>query len=140
VSLTLFRFVLCFQRRIMGPRAKLIVVVAAVVLFAQVQCVAACATDFCAANFGTTQPIPPCHKHHDHSHDQVPGSCSLRPTITPATAPHAHQWEIPVLSVLGLVATAPAVLPINGDSWAPDVSNPSPPGMTGLLSSTVLRV
>ena len=122
------------------PRAKLIVVAAAIVLFAQLQCVAACATDLCAANFGQTQLVPPCHKHHDHSHDQVPGSCSLRLIITPASTPHARQLEIPVLSVLGAAPTASAVLPVDGDSWAADLSNPSPPGMTALLSSTVLRV
>lgn len=122
------------------PRTKLIVAVAAVVLFAQIQCVAACAADLCSATITQTEPISPCHKHHNHSHDQAPASCSFHLTVTQATSPHIPQLDVPVLSVLALAATVSANLPLAGDSWAADLSDPSPPGMTALLSSTVLRV
>ena len=123
----------------MAP-AKLIVTVAAVVLFAQLQCVAACAADLCGANLSRTESVPPCHKHHNHSHDQAPASCSFHLTVTQATSPHTPQLDEPVLSALGLAATASAILPLAGDSWVADLSDPSPPGMTALQSSTVLRV
>jgi hypothetical protein len=118
------------------PPAKLIVTVAAAILFAQVQCVAACAADACASR---TASVPPCHKHHDHSHDQTPASCSFHLIITPAMQPHAPQLDIPAPSVLGLAATISLVLPVNTESWALDLSEPPPPGITS-ISSTVLRI
>lgn len=121
-------------------RAKLIVVIAVAVVFAQLQCVAACTADLCGADLGQTESVPPCHKHHDHSHDQAPSSCSFHLIVAQATAPDAPQSDIPVLSVHGLAATVSAILRIDGDSWIASLSDPSPPGTTALLSSTVLRV
>jgi hypothetical protein len=131
-----FRFMVSFERRIVMPPAKLIVAVAAAILFAQVQCAAACAADACASR---TTSVPPCHKHHDHSHDQNPASCSFHLIITPAMQPHAPQLDIPAPSVLGLAATISLVLPVDTQSWALALSEPSPPGIPG-ISSTVLRV
>jgi hypothetical protein len=118
------------------PPAKLIVTVAAAILFAQVQCVAACAADACASR---TASVPPCHKHHDHSHDQTPASCSFHLIITPAMQPHAPQLDVPTPSVLGLAAMISLVLPVDTQSWALNLLDPSPPG-TASISSTVLRI
>jgi hypothetical protein len=123
-------------RRVGMRPAKLIVTVAAAVLFAQVQCVAACAADSCASR---TTSAPPCHKHHDHSQDRSPASCSFNHIITPATQPHAAQLDIQVPCELGLAATISLVLPVDTRSWALDLSEPSPPDITG-ISSTVLRI
>lgn len=119
--------------------AKLVVTIAAVVVFAQINCVAACAADLCRPDC-STEPTPPCHKHHDHSHNQSPDSCSLRGIVSPATSPHAPQLDAPVLSVLGFAATVPADLPADGRSFATELSDSSPPGLTNLLSTIVLRV
>lgn len=121
------------------PSAKLIVAVAAVMLFAQIQCIAACAADVCGARFGQTESVPPCHKHHDHSHDQAPRSCSLRIVITSATSQHAPQLEMPVLSVLGPVPTVSSVLRADAQWWVLVVSDASPPGIPR-NSSAILRI
>lgn len=117
------------------PPPKLIVVVAAAVLFAQIQCVAACAADLCSVR---TASVPPCHDHHDHSHDQTPGSCSFHLIVTPATSPHAPQLDAPAPSVLGLAATVSPVLPVDVQS-RPDLSDSSPPRTTR-ISPTILRI
>ncbi len=122
------------------PRMKLVLALAAGVLFAQLQCVAACTADLCDPDLGQTQPVPPCHKHHDESHDHAPSSCSFHLIVAQATSPDASQLDIPVLSMLGAVTTVSPILPIAGDSWMTTFSDPSPPGITALLSSTVLRV
>lgn len=122
----------------MAP-AKLIVAVAAVMLIVQVQCTAACAAELCGAKRSQTESVPPCHKHHDHSHDQAPASCSFRLVVSSATAPPAPQWEIPVPAVLGLVATVLTVPPGAAPSWSLDVSVTSPPGIPR-NSSAILRI
>jgi hypothetical protein len=125
-----------FERRIAMPSAKLIVAVAAAILVAQVQCVAACAADACVSQ---TASVPPCHKHHDHSHDQTPASCSFNHIITPAMQPHASLLDLPAPSVLGLAATMSLVLPVDIQTWALDLLVPLPPGSPG-ISSAVLRI
>lgn len=118
------------------PAPKLIVAVVSAILFAQVQCVAACAADACG---GRTAAVPPCHKHHDHSHDQTPGSCSFQLMVTPATSPHAPQLHAPSPLGLGLAGTISLVLPPDTQSLTLDLSEPSPPAITG-ISSTILRI
>lgn len=119
------------------PPAKLIVAVAAVMLFAQIQCVAACAAGVCSAD-RCNEPVPPCHKH-SHSHHEAPGSCSFRLVVTPEMSQHAPQLEMPVLSVLGPVPTVSSVLPVDTQWWALVVADASPPGIPR-NSSAILRI
>lgn len=120
-------------------RAKLIIAVAAAVLFAQIQCVAACASDFCSTDFGKTESVPPCHQHHEHSHHQAPASCSFHLIVSSATSLHVPQLEAPVSSVLGLAPIISAALPADAQLHLLDLSNFSPPGIAS-LSSGVLRI
>jgi hypothetical protein len=115
---------------------KLVVAVAAVILFAQVQCIAACAADVCS---GKTESVPPCHQHHDHSHHQSPGSCSFHVIITPATSPHAPQLDIPAPSVLCLPATISLVLPVDLQSWPLNLPDPLQSSVNS-ISSPILRI
>ncbi|HTW65751.1 MAG TPA: hypothetical protein VME17_14085 [Bryobacteraceae bacterium] len=118
------------------PSAKLIVAVAAAILFAQIQCVAACAADACG---GGTASIPPCHEQHDHSPGQTPAPCSLRLITTPATSLQAPHLDAPSFPPLGLIATISLVLPAYTQSEPLDFSDPSPPGAVR-ISSTILRI
>jgi hypothetical protein len=118
------------------PPPKLIVAVAAAILFAQIQCVAACAADLCS---GRTASVPPCHQHHDHSHKQAPGSCSFHLVVTPATPPDAPQLDVPAPLVFSLGTTISPVLAVATQSSLLDLAEPSPPSIIN-ISSTILRI
>jgi hypothetical protein len=130
--------VVSFKLEICMSRASQIVLVAMALLFGQLQCVAACASQLCGRDFKTEQ-APPCHRHHDHSHDQTPGSCTHQPIVLPAASPHTLQLDAPILSALSVVATMSSALP--ADTWARalGLSAFSPPELK-TLSSTVLRI
>ena len=130
--------VVCFRLEVGMSRASQIVFVTMALLFAQLQCVAACASQLCGGDFKTEQ-APPCHRHHDHSHDQTPGSCTRQPIVSPATSPHTLQADAPILSVLCVIATMSVPLP--ADSRTPEfgLSATSPPKLKS-PSSTVLRI
>jgi hypothetical protein len=124
------------QARNRMSRALQIGFVAIALLFAQLQCVAACASQFCGGDFKTDQ-VPPCHRHHDRSHDQVPGSCVQQ--ITVPTAPHTLQADAPILSVLSVATTMSPALPAGTRTAALDLSAFSPSELKS-PSSIVLRV
>src|SRR5580693_2014967 len=102
------------QTRSRMSRALQIGFVAIALLLAQLQCVAACASQFCGDGFKTEQ-VPPCHRHHDHSHDQTSGPCAQQITVPTATAPQTLHADAPILSVLSVVATMSSALP--ADTW-----------------------
>ena len=87
-------------------RAKLIVFIALATVFAQLQCVAACAGNWCGPDLGKSQSVPPCHRHHDHSQDRTPASCGHQLMNPPATSPHAIQLQAPIMVPIGLVASS----------------------------------
>jgi len=120
-------------------RAPHIVFVAMALLFAQLQCAAACASQLCGADLAKTEQGPPCHRHHEHSHDRIPGSCTNRIIVSPATSPQTLQPGAPILSALGVVATMPLALPPGTPAKALDLAAFSPPKVKG-LSSIVLRI
>jgi hypothetical protein len=84
-------------------RAKLIVFIATAMVFAQLQCVSACVGNWCGLDFGKSQSVPPCHRHHDHSHDQTPASCSHQFTNPPAAARDLLHMQAPAMVALGPV-------------------------------------
>jgi hypothetical protein len=91
--------------------AKLIVLVAVAVLFAQLQCAAACAEQLCVADFSGSAFVTPCHRHPDHSHGQTPAPCARGIIDVPATSPQTPHAEAPNLGVLGGATSPPAVAP-----------------------------
>jgi hypothetical protein len=132
------RIVVCFKVEVGMSRASQIVFVAMALLFAESQCVTACASQLCRGDFKTEQ-APPCHRHHDHSHDRTPGSCAHQPIVSAVTSPHTLQPDAPILSVLGVVATLSSALPANSQTPEFGLSVSSPPKLKS-LSSTVLRI
>jgi hypothetical protein len=118
--------------------AKLVVAVAAAILFAQTQCVAACAAQLCPAD-SATQPTPPCHPHHDRSHDQTHSSCSFQLIVPQASLPHALHLDAPVLSVLGPVPPIAVVIPADTHARVLSLSDSSPPG-SNRFSIAILRI
>ncbi len=119
-------------------RVKLGILVALASLFAQVQCAAECATRLCGADSAPTSSVPPCHRHHGHSHDQIPDSCPHQ-AIRLAVSTQMQHVEISLVSVPGLPATASTVLPAS--LWHRELvfSAFSPPGVR-VLFSTVRRI
>jgi hypothetical protein len=110
--------------------------IAIVVVFAQVQCVAAC-TDGACADAAKRESMPPCHRHHSHSNDRDSSSC-VNQTLSAAGIPQqAVHVEFPA-SVAPVSGTSTG---IDRDTWGnpPYPSNSSPPGTAG-LSSVVLRI
>lgn len=96
-------------------RAKLIAFIAVAILFTQLQCVAACTNALCGFDFGKTQSVPPCHRHHDHSHDRVPSTCWHQAINPPAIPPQSIDVHVPILSIAAVTsdlasATAPQAL------------------------------
>jgi len=115
-------------------RAGLTLFAAALLLFAQAQCAAACASKLCPDL--SKNSVPPCHRHHGNSHD--PASCDHQVLDAPATSPHAAQVELPSLSVVGVAAIPPAVSPNQAAAAAWYPSNLSPPAAGN--PSPVLRI
>jgi hypothetical protein len=110
--------------RTMQSSPTLLVAVAAVILFAQIQCNALCASDLCGARFGQTESAPPCHQHHGNSHHNAPGKCSFDLTIAAVTATH---FEMPLSSAAGTAANRSPVPTASAETWLPHLSDPSPP-------------
>ena len=128
-----------------GKLGKLTVALTAVTLFAQIQCVAACAAEDCRTGLGQTQSVPPCHQHPDHSRDQTPQPCSLHRIISSATSPHALQLERPVSSEHGFLghsfaAICHAAVSVDTPAWARRLPDASPPGVAPAGSTTILRI
>ena len=110
--------------------------IAIVVVFAQVQCVAACADSACA-DAAKRESMPPCHRHHNPSSDQDSSSC-VHEALSAASIPQqAVQVELPAYGA----AVSGTSAGIVRDTWctSPYPSNLSPPG-TPDLSSVVLRI
>ena len=119
-------------------RAKFVVLVAIALLFAQLQCAAACAAHLCGADSDKRSSLPPCHRHHAPSRDRTPDSCPHQ-TAAPAVSTEALHVEIRPVPAPGLPATISAALP--ADRWSSElaVSVFFPPGLRD-LSSTLLRI
>ena len=118
-------------------RAKVIVLVAMAMLFAQLQCVAACAGNLCAPDNARTESIPPCHRHHNHSHDKIPG-CPQQALNPPATSPQTAHVDAPVMSVLGFVNVAFSIQ-LDTTPAKIDFSSLTPPESVD-RPATVLRI
>jgi hypothetical protein len=113
--------------------------VAIVVVFAQVQCVATC-TDGACADAAKRESIPPCHRHHNHSNDQDPASCAHQTLSAMAIQQQAVHVEFPAFGALGAAASGTsAAIPHDASGNPPYPLNFSPPGTAG-LSSVVLRI
>jgi hypothetical protein len=121
------------------PRVKLIMLAAMAILFAQIQCVAACVGQLCSADFAKTESVPPCHRHHNHSHDQTPGSCTDHFIVSRTTSPQAAQVDTSAFSVLGVGTMMPAALLADARASALDFSTFSPPEFQK-LPATVFRI
>jgi len=110
-------------------RAKLIILVM-VLLFAQLQCAAACAGDLpCNAT------PHPCHRHHD----KAPASCQCQMAGAIAATPRTQPMEAPIFSVLSLAAIISETAPADAGISALDFLDSSPPGFA-VPSSVVLRI
>jgi hypothetical protein len=120
-------------------RARFIVVVAVAVVFPQLQCAAACASQLCGTDNSRSGSLPPCHRHHDYSHNRAPARCPHHMITAPAISPQAVRVEAPVFPVVGLAAPAPAVYPAGAQTSAYDSLSSSPPA-SGSLSVVVLRI
>jgi uncharacterized membrane protein len=107
-------------------------------LFAQLQCVAACAAQLCTG-VSHSESLPPCHRHHDHSHDQAPVSCAHQVVRARAATPQTLQLDAPIVSLLSPGTTISGGSPTDTRTTALNFSSFSPPGFTG-LSCVVLRI
>jgi len=116
---------------------RLIVFAAMALLFAQLQCAAACAGHLCSADPAKSDSVPPCHRHHG-SHNPAPASCPHQTLVAAAPALPMLPAGMPVSSV-SLAAAAALILPIDARASALDFSAFSPPGFES-LSSVVLRI
>lgn len=122
------------------PRAKLIVFAAMALLFVQLQCTAACATQLCKADFGQSENLPPCHRHHDSpSHDQPPGSCVHQIIVVTTPSQQLSQMELPQFSVMNAAEPVSAVVLADSRTIGHRHTTPSPPGLES-LSAVVLRI
>jgi hypothetical protein len=111
-----------------------------VLLFAQIHCVAACAADLCSADCGSTESVPPCHKHQSHSQDQNRDSCSFHRIISSVTSVDIQHFDAPVVFVAGAAPAISAVfLPADANVSRSDFSDGSPPGAPG-ISFPILRI
>ncbi len=118
--------------------AKLVVLLAVASLFAQLHCATACAANSCGTDSANTSSVPPCHRHHDHSHERNPDSCPHQ-FVAPVASVQGLHIEMPLASVPGLPAAMSAVR--LADMWSSDpaFAASSPPGLRD-LSSTLLRI
>ena len=121
-------------------RAKLIILIAATMVFAQFQCALACAGNLCTPEFAKSQPVPPCHRHHDHSHDRGPASCGYQLTSPPATSVQMLQMRAPIMPVLGAVANSLSVVATDGRANQFVESAAFSPLESPHLISSVLRI
>lgn len=119
-------------------RVRVVVLLALALVVCQAQCVAACAAAACAPHdFGSSQTLPPCHRHHNPSGNPNPSPCSHQAAAASAVFQAAPQpW----------IMAASAVPP--GDSLARvplliftaiRTTAASPP-LRAVLSSVVLRI
>ncbi len=136
-SIRIDRPVLSFEKVIAMLRAKLVVFAAIALVFAQVQCAAACVDQVCGSNAASSNSTPPCHRHHHPSHHMT-DSCTREITFALSsiqTLPAQHPF------FAALVAPMPA-LPVIADgrpNGAFDFLILSPPGIIS-LTSVVLRI
>jgi hypothetical protein len=118
-------------------RAKLIVVVAMALIFAQVHCALACTGQVCYAN-PTSKSTPPCHRHHSQSSHKDADSCTREAIVQLKGSTQASQVETsaslaPHPAILVWAAFTPGDLGDYSESRSP---RPGPER----LSSVVLRV
>jgi len=120
-------------------RTKLIIVIAIAMVFAQLQCVAACASNWCGPDLTKSQSLPPCHRHHDHSQDRTPASCVHQLTNPEATPPHVVQMRAPIMVALDLVTDLAVVVgaDVRVDGSHPTAFSPPEPVRT---APSVLRI
>jgi len=118
-------------------RARLIAVTVTALLFAQIQCVAACATQWCGANTAKTESVPPCHHQHGQSNSQSPQSCTHQALSAAAILDGMPGAAVPQL--LAPAAVIPSAVPDISEAPefdSPTLSPPRPPH----LSNIVLRI
>lgn len=121
-------------------RTKLIVLVAMALLFAQLQCTAACATQLCKSDSNNSESLPPCHRHHHSpSHDQTSGSCVHQIVVVPTPSQQLLQMEMPPFPVMNAGKTVFADFLADSGANAQSHLAPSPPGFES-ISSVVLRI
>ena len=122
------------------PRAKLIVFAAMALLFVQLQCTAACAAQSYKADFGQSENVPPCHRHHHSpSHDHPSGSCVHQIIVLTSASQQVSQIELPQFSVMNVAEPVVAVVLADSRAIGSSCTTPSPPGLES-LSAVVLRI
>ena len=125
-------------------RAKLIVLIAVTMVFAQLQCAAACAGNRCGPEFAKSQSVPPCHRHRDHSQDRSPASCGYQLTSPPATTLQVLEVRALVMVALDSVDKLANVAAIdvqaNRHIESAAFSPPESPHKTSSVTSSVLRI
>ena len=119
-------------------RSPLIVLAAVALLFAQVECVAACASELCTGPSHASQSAPPCHRHHEQSQPRTPDQCPHGPILTAAAFPQASQAECrPPLAVsLSVLPEAPAI----GAAGVEALDLAASPPVFRILAPLVLRI
>jgi len=85
-----------------------LIVIAIVLMFAQLNCAVTCAAQMCNPETGDSGQLPPCHRH--KSQGQAPGSCSHPNVVTAAAAPHIEQSIFAICSE-GALLSSDASLP-----------------------------
>lgn len=121
-------------------RTKLIVLAAMALLFAQLQCTAACATRLCKTDSNNSESLPPCHRHHHSpSHDQTSGSCVHQIVVVPTPSQQLLQMEMPAFPVMNAAETVIADFLADSGASTHNHLAPSPPGFQS-RSSVVLRI
>jgi hypothetical protein len=127
-----------FERRVLVAAAKVIVAIAAVVLFAHVQCVGACLAVLPGADLAGAGSASHCHKHPGDSNSTHNPSCCFRGvTVASATQPEAPQFSFPIVA-LGWAAPAAPVVETDQQFRGSYSFDSSPPPIN--LSVTILRV
>ena len=117
---------------------KVIIAIAAVLLFAHVQCVGACLAVVPGSELSGAGSVPLCHKHQNNSESgHNPDCCSRGVVVAPAISPAAPQSGMPVV-VLGWAAQSAAIVPPDEQCLGFSSFDSSPPLV--IQSFTVLRV
>jgi len=114
------------------------VLVAIVLLFAQLHCAMACAVQTCQIDAAQSGHVPPCHRHRLPSQTKAHGSCSPQNAIAPTVSPWLVQSDMPVSGMIAAefdLANALACV----HAGAIDRSASSPPGPAS-ASCVVLRI
>jgi CDP-diacylglycerol pyrophosphatase len=120
-------------------RAQIIVFTAVALLITQLQCATACVIQACAADSASSQSVPPCHRHHNHSQDRMPASCNHQNASAAVVSSQVQPAAVPLFPMMVVPAISQPSLAAEMRSRELAISFASPPGVT-CLSSVILRI